>query len=105
MSNTSLDISGKIDTETITVYRTIALIAERLNLPVLVVGATARDAVLHYAHGTPIQRATTDIDFGIQVASWQEFEQLYASAGQGVIVVSVESETLFEAFNAGYTAV
>ena len=76
MSNTSLDISGKIDTETVAIYRALADISQRLNVPFLVIGATARDTVLHYGHGTPIQRATTDVDFAVQVATWQEFEQV-----------------------------
>ena len=50
----------------------------------LVIGATARDIVYHYRLGTPVAGATTDIDFGIQVGSWEEFEslsQMLASEG------------------------
>lgn len=42
----------------------------------LIVGAIARDLLLHYGHGVPITRATTDIDLGVTVAGWQEFNQL-----------------------------
>ena len=42
----------------------------------LVVGAMARDLLLHYGYGVPITRATTDIDFGLAVAGWEEFQQL-----------------------------
>ncbi len=42
----------------------------------LVVGAIARDLLLHYGYGVPITRATTDIDLGVAVAGWQEFGQL-----------------------------
>ena len=42
----------------------------------LVVGAMARDLLLHYGHGVPIARATTDIDFGLAVADWEEFQKL-----------------------------
>ncbi len=42
----------------------------------LVVGAIARDLLLHYGHGVPITRATTDIDLGLAVAGWEEFQQL-----------------------------
>jgi len=41
-----------------------------------VVGAMARDLLLHYGHGVPITRATTDIDLGVAVGSWDEFRQL-----------------------------
>jgi len=42
----------------------------------LVVGAIARDLLLHYGYGVPIRRATTDVDLGIAVASWEEFQRL-----------------------------
>ncbi len=42
----------------------------------LVVGAIARDLLLHYGHGVPITRATTDIDLGLAVDGWEEFQQL-----------------------------
>ncbi len=46
------------------------------DVDLLVVGAMARDLLLHYGHGVPITRATTDIDFGLAVADWGEFQQL-----------------------------
>lgn len=42
----------------------------------LIVGAMARDLLLHYGHGVPISRATTDIDLGVAVESWDEFRNL-----------------------------
>lgn len=42
----------------------------------LIVGAIARDLLLHYGHGVPITRATTDIDLGVTVGSWDEFRKL-----------------------------
>ena len=42
----------------------------------LVIGAVARGLLLHYGHGVPITRATTDIDLGLAVAGWEEFQQL-----------------------------
>ena len=46
------------------------------DVDLLVVGAMARDLLLHYGYGVPIARATTDIDFGLAVAGWEEFQQL-----------------------------
>lgn len=40
----------------------------------LLVGAMARDLWLHYAHGIPTGRATTDVDFAVAVASWADFD-------------------------------
>lgn len=42
----------------------------------LIVGAMARDLLLHYGQGVPITRATTDIDLGIAVGNWGEFRKL-----------------------------
>lgn len=40
------------------------------------VGATARDIVLVHGYNATIERGTRDIDFGIQVQTWEEFNQL-----------------------------
>jgi predicted nucleotidyltransferase len=42
----------------------------------LIVGAMARDLLLHYGYGVPITRATTDVDLAVTVGSWDEFRQL-----------------------------
>ena len=42
----------------------------------LLVGATARDLVLHYGHDVPIARATLDVDLAFAVADWDEFDAL-----------------------------
>ncbi len=42
----------------------------------LIVGAMARDLLLQYGQGVPITRATTDIDLGVAVGSWDEFRKL-----------------------------
>lgn len=45
-------------------------------VPLLVVGALARDLILHHAHGIPIARATQDADFALATADWDAFETL-----------------------------
>jgi len=45
----------------------------------LVVGAMARDLVLHYGHGVPIARATADVDLAFEVADWRGFDALLGS--------------------------
>ena len=45
----------------------------------LLVGATARDILLSYAHDIAIQRATFDVDFAVAVESWNEFAHLRQS--------------------------
>lgn len=76
MTKNSLDLSGKINLTTIKLYEVINRVAKELKISYVVVGATARDLVLHYGCGTRIKRATSDVDFGMQVASWEIFEKL-----------------------------
>lgn len=42
----------------------------------LVAGATARDLILFHVHGRRIRRRTQDIDIGIAIPSWSEFQRL-----------------------------
>ncbi|MDH3464325.1 MAG: hypothetical protein OES26_00180 [Gammaproteobacteria bacterium] len=41
-----------------------------------VVGAMARDLLLHYGFGVPVSRATEDVDFAFAVANWGEFNSV-----------------------------
>lgn len=41
----------------------------------LIVGALARDLLLHYGHGVPVQRITQDADFAVAVADWAAFDR------------------------------
>ena len=45
----------------------------------LLVGALARDLLLHHVHGFKIERATTDVDFALAVASWEQFSAVRAA--------------------------
>jgi len=42
----------------------------------LIVGAAARDLILHGVHGLPIKRFTEDLDVAIAVGTWSEYERL-----------------------------
>lgn len=76
MIKNSLDLSRKIDSVTTELFCLIDQTAKSLNVSYVVIGATARDIVLHYGYGAEIRKATTDIDFGIQVNSWEGFKEL-----------------------------
>ena len=83
MTQKSLNLSKKIDpailsNKYIIIFDLINQVANDLNVSYVIVGATARDLVLHYGFNTEIRRATMDIDFGIQVDSWKGFEKLKA---------------------------
>lgn len=47
-----------------------------MEIPLLLIGATARDLVLEYGYGLPKSKATRDIDFGVAVRDWQEYQTL-----------------------------
>lgn len=78
MTSTLLDISGRLDPRTVALYEAVNQVASGLTIPFVVVGASARDMVLHYGYGADLHRATVDVDFGIQVQDWHAFENLRA---------------------------
>ncbi len=57
-----------------TVVQDLRIAADREQ--VLLVGAQARDLLLHYVHGVPITRATYDVDLAFAVADWDDFTSL-----------------------------
>ncbi len=74
-----LDISGKLDDASIHVIEAISEEANKLSIPFLIVGAAARDMLMHHYYGVVIQRATTDVDFAIDIADWEGYQLLTAS--------------------------
>lgn len=70
-----MDISDKLDKELVERYTEVALAMAELNIPFLVVGASARDLFFEYAYGIAAPRKTQDLDFAIQVPNWEVFEQ------------------------------
>jgi predicted nucleotidyltransferase len=76
MKRESLNISGKLDSASVNVYRAVSEAAKWQSVDYLVVGASARDLVLHYGYGFNVQRATGDLDFAFAVKEWAEFLSL-----------------------------
>jgi len=74
--NISIDICEKSPRGIVPLYRAIDTAAKALNMPYLVVGAMARDLVLAFGFDARIERGTRDVDFGIQVDSWDDFQNL-----------------------------
>ncbi|MGD2186311.1 MAG: hypothetical protein PVI71_09290 [Desulfobacterales bacterium] len=54
----------------------IADLLREMDIPFSVVGATARDFILHYGFDIEIRRATQDMDLGVMVEDWNRFSQL-----------------------------
>ncbi|QOJ24395.1 MAG: nucleotidyl transferase AbiEii/AbiGii toxin family protein [Gammaproteobacteria bacterium] len=76
MQNTCINITGKLPLGLIGIYADISEHAKELAIDFLVVGAMARDMVLVHGYGSTIERGTRDVDFGINVGSWNEFNVL-----------------------------
>ena len=68
MTSTLLNIAGKIDPQTVALFETVSSAIADLDMPYVVVGATARDLVLHYGHGARVQRATLLSGYGSRMS-------------------------------------
>lgn len=76
MSDTSLDLSGKLPPEIEAVLQQVAGVMVAQGISFFVVGALARDLLLEHVWHLPPQRATKDVDFGVRLADWQQFAAL-----------------------------
>lgn len=76
MTNISYNLSGKIDPLLINILRIIQQETSSRGMLFFVVGATARDILLNHCHAIWSHRATRDLDIGVEVAGWTEFQQL-----------------------------
>ena len=72
----SIRPSNPIDPLFATLFRLVDRIAREVDCPSFSAGATARDLILVNVHGLRPGRATRDIDFGIAVESWEQFQLL-----------------------------
>lgn len=79
-----MDISDKFDDPVLVdLLASVDGIASRMRIPFFVVGAMARNLVLHYGFGIRVGRATKDMDLGVRVASKEEYEKLKAALISG----------------------
>ena len=76
MSNILFDISGKIEPASVTALYEVKEVANSLEIPFFVVGATARDFILEHCYNMKSPRITVDIDLGVEVADWVQFNKL-----------------------------
>lgn len=51
-------------------------VLEAQGVPYLLSGAMAREILLHYGHGCPSGRKTTDLDFGVTVRDWEAYKAI-----------------------------
>lgn len=71
-----LDISKKIDKLDLEILLKVKAIANKLQIDFFIVGAYVRDIILNYIYNIEIYRKTNDIDFGVRVATWEQYIML-----------------------------
>ncbi|WP_111493700.1 nucleotidyl transferase AbiEii/AbiGii toxin family protein [Marinobacter bohaiensis] len=71
--------SSSIDSIQRRTYEVITRVANDKRVPFIIVGASARDLVMHHGYGADIQRATRDIDLAVQVEDWDAFHAIKSS--------------------------
>jgi len=79
MTEILFDLSGKIDQQKIEALSLVKKAADSLNIPFFVVGASARDFILEHCYNIRSPRMTQDIDLGVEVATWEDFNRLSES--------------------------
>lgn len=78
MTELKLD-SSLIDPIQLRTYESITRVALAKQIPFIIIGASARDLVMHHGYGAPVQRATRDIDLAVQVSDWASFDSMCES--------------------------
>jgi len=78
MNNSSIrhftELANPVDPSIALVLRAVDRVAQAWGYEYFLVGATARHVLLVNALGLPAARATRDIDFGLAVGSWEQFD-------------------------------
>lgn len=88
MIKNSTDLSGKTKEENLDALSIINDVSSEFGIPFFIIGATARDIILH-GHGIATTRATVDVDLGVMVSNWEEYQKLKG----GLIKTGVFIET------------
>lgn len=74
-----LELTKKLSPTLVSIYSDIDQVMNAHGINYVVVGATARDIVLVNCYGASIERGTRDVDFGIYVETWDEFNLVKSS--------------------------
>ena len=98
MTDILFNLSGKINPLLVNILGFIQEATIARGIPFFVVGATARDLLIHHGHNIPVGRGTLDLDIGVEVAGWKEFQQLKdALIGSGKFAPTKEPQRLIYA--------
>lgn len=76
MTNTLLKLRKKIPDPFLEILKSVFRASAEFEIKAFIIGATARDLIFEYVYDAKIKRATEDIDFGVAVGSWADYEHL-----------------------------
>jgi len=76
MTNTLLKLRKKIPDPFLEILKSVFRASAEFEIKAFIIGATARDLIFEYVYDAKIKRATEDIDFGVAVGSWADYERL-----------------------------
>jgi len=79
MTSILFNLSGKIEKPIVDALYLLKRIADSFGIPFFVVGAFSRDLILKHGYDIEPRRKTGDIDLGVEVADWEQFEKLKES--------------------------
>jgi predicted nucleotidyltransferase len=86
MSNSSIqhfiELASPVDASIVSVLRAVDAVAQERGHSYFLVGAMARHVLLVNTLGLPPARATVDIDFGLAVESWEQFDDFKRNLGE-----------------------
>jgi predicted nucleotidyltransferase len=72
-----LDLSNKPELNGLSrLVRDLRAVAQPLGIPFFLMGAAARDLMVHHAHGIQARRGTEDADFAVMVPDWGTYQDL-----------------------------
>lgn len=89
------DLSGKIKSSHVEVLSVIRDTAASLEIPFFIVGASARDYILEHVYNRPAARMTTDVDIGVKVENWGQYEKIVSALLQTGSFVQEEQNHRF----------
>jgi predicted nucleotidyltransferase len=100
MKNMLFNFSNKPDLQPLAdVAQPLQEAAAKLDAPLFLMGAAARDVMLLHAYGIKTLRLTEDVDFGVMVNDWAAFDALReALISGGQFEARSKEETIFDCF-------
>lgn len=85
MTSSSLSLKCPLDAALVALLTDVDQVCKSVLVEYLLTGSMPREIALYHVYGLDKGRGTADVDFGISVQSWEQFEQLrvaFLASGQ-----------------------